>query len=651
MRKYLKRTGLIILFLFCLLTTAFAGEREIAENFIKKAYLQMERNSSMAAYFLEKSFEYADDIPEYYYLKNRLLPDTRDNLYLKKVNVDKLVENLGNYFYVDDYLLIKSAIEVYEKTRSYDKAITLYKILLSYKDRYLLEDYLSYIEVLFYADRVELVEGAVQEALRGYSSLDLFYYYLLARIKLGQISDKGFADRLRPLFANNYSRTKQLYLKVLYYNSRESLAELVADYYALMELGGVSAGYNRKIIYELLMKSALLDDEDRVRLLESWLTVKGLSDYRTADIIRQAIPEEEATTDLAINYLYYTGMRSMDSNEDGLWEEFYRFEKGILKDIIFDVDQNGLYEKRVEYYRADAPKFLYLYRGRHNYDRYHFNELDGSLVFAESYIEGAVVEKTVFLPSTALGAGLESFNPAELTLYIDYKELFSEGYIFEKYYRGELQYINCDFDEDGLFEYKKIYKEGKLAEGLRDTAGDGFYDTLEQYVNGRLKRLFTRTDPAFEGYDYKEEVISGGVIKYWDANQDNIFEISIEEYDGLIYEKYDIDFDGSYDYAFKTVKDSTRTLYKVMGGRYQELYSKNITPPDGKKGWVVVSARDIEGLAVPDWIDLKDRKNYSGIFSYKGEKLFFKNGLIEANGFKYGVYIIEGKLFLFDMMR
>lgn len=651
MRKDFKKTVLLSVLLLFSLFSAFAGEREIGENYIKKANLQMGRNSRMAAYFLDKAYDYSQDIPEYYYLRNRLIPDSRDNLHLKRQNADLLIESLGNYFYIDEYTLLKSAIDIYEKTRSYEKCIALYKILLSYKDRYLLDDYRRYIEVLFYADRADLVEEAVKEAMRSYSSLDLVYYRMLAGIRQGSLSGISFVNSLSRLYANNYSATRQLYLKVLFYSNPEIISGLVAEYYALFDIGGISAGFNKKILYQLIIKSEALTEESRNRLLTSWVEARGLSDYRSNRILEAGLFPADATSDLAAAFFNYTGMRSRDSNDDGLWEEFYRYEKGGLKDVIFDMDQDGLYERRVEFYERRSVKSIYIYRSRYDFDKYHFNRVDGSLVYVERHLDGEVTEKTHFFSSLLVPTDSEQLKWDNLVSYVDYKEYFTEGYTYEKYFNGEIEYINYDYDEDGLFEYKKLFTDGMLVEGLRDTVGDGIYDTLERYQGGRLKYLFTRTDPAFEGYDYKEEVIAGGLIKSWDENHDNIFEIAIEEYDGLIYEKYDINFDGKYDYVFKTVKKSSRTLYRVSNGRYQEINSREITADDGKKGWILVSAKDISGLETPDWIDLKDEKNYSGIFSYKGEKFFFKKGLIEGEKFRYRTYIIEGKLFLFDMMR
>lgn len=645
-RKY------FLIIIFSIPLFLFSEEIEIAKRYIKKAYLLVEKNHNLTNYFLDKSFEYSKELPEYYHLKNFLLNNTRENIIVKKKNANEVIKNLQNSFLIDIYTLLKDAIVVNKIGRNYTECIKLYKILLDYQDRYLYDDYIDYIEMLFYAGNYKLMSSIIEQAFQNYSTLDLTYYWLLANIKYTKMSNNRSILFLNQLAANDYPLTKILYLKILYSTSKNELIKVFNQYKQLNSSGMLLADFHKKIIYEFFMKKDLLLESDLKELLKQWIMISGLEDYRTDIIIRNSDLLIENDEQLKQVIKFYTGSRLKDMDEDGIWEEYYSYENGELKEVIYDHNQDGVFEKKNEYYSVNKLKSMYFYSEINTYQKYNFNRYDNSLYMIENWDNNKLTEKIYFSKSMFFPVNKIDLNNNKVIKYIDYKIAYQdEGIKYQKYHAGKLKFINYDYNNDGFYEYKQFYQAGVLIEAIRDTSGDKNYDTKEKYQDGKLKFIFTRTDPVYAGYDYKEEILRNGVIKYWDENQDGIFEIAAEEYNGILNKKFDINFDGIFDYLYQEISGKSTALYQFVNGKPKRVEFLDMRDLTRKKGWIIISVNNIDNLEIPESIQIDDLKTFSGIFVYKGEKKYFKKGIIENDFFSFRIFILNGVIYLFDRMR
>ena len=649
--KQNKKLLLLSFLLFSPFLTLFSNEIKIAENYIKKSFQQIEKNKKLADYFLDQSFEYSRKLPEYYFLKNRLLNNRRVNMYLKKENAENIVLYLHNSFLIYNYTLLKETIAIFEKTHAYEKCIGLYTILLDYHDRELYDDYIKYIKLLIAAEEYGLIIRITENALERYYTLDLIYYNLLAKLKTDSASLTDYREIYSRLKSNGYPAARLLYLKSIFTDSSSQLASMLDEYSGYLDKNQLNPGFKKIILYEFYHKKHFLDLEHKEKLFSYWIEANGLSDYRTGIIIKDAYFSPDNTGDIAPQFLLYTGIRTKDIDNDGLWEEMYQYRDGKLRESVIDSNQDGIYENRTEYYFSGSIKHIYKYNKPDEYYQYRYNERDNSLEFIEKRRENRTIEKITLKSSSFFQEGTSPPAPGSLLKYIDHIEYYPSGKIFKKFHNGIVQHIYFDSDNDGFFEYKQFFHQGLLIEGLRDTSGDRFYDTMEKYSGGSLKNIFTKTNPSYSSYDYKEEITESGIIKYWDENRDNLYEIAVEEKGNIINKKFDINFDGKYEYIYQTIKNKSENLYRIENGKWimLESHSKGIIQTG--KGWVIVTAAEPDTMELPDKILIQDNKNTHGIFRYQNEKYFFKFGVIETGKFKYKIFRINNTLYLFDIMR
>ncbi|MCG8570114.1 MAG: hypothetical protein MJB14_08240 [Spirochaetes bacterium] len=648
MKSSLFITTLFILILITL--PIYSNEKILAQNLLIKAINHIESNHKLADYFAEKSYAYHQNLPEYYYIKNRLIPPLRENNLKKKMLADLILTNLDQAFIVDHYTLLKSVIFTYENLLAYEECIPLYDIILDYRDRNLYDDYLDYIILLFYKKDYPKIIEVIKEAQKNYQHLDLVYHLTKAQLLNQSITDQELTKVIDQLQANHYQDSKIFYLKVLAAEN-SIIPDLYPEYEKLKMMQKISPTLEKNICFQLLSKNSDLTTDQNQYLLKQWIDDNGLKDFRSNEILK-IIPElKDATDDLALQFNNYTGTRTKDINEDGMWEEYFYFKMGQLLEWKIDQNQDGILEKRLDFFDNGKVKNSFQYLGIDSYWQYTFNEMDDSLKQAILWKNNLQQKIISYYQSELFIKNPDNIDRDMFTNYIDNIELPGLHKTYIKYYQGVIQYKQFDFDNNGYYEYKQIFQQGKLIEGLRDTNGDKLYDLKEIYQSEKLKTILSRTDPDFDGYDYKEEITNNGIIKYWDENKDHIYEIAVEQFQESEMNKYDINFDGKYDYLLKKHKNDSYTFYKIQNNQllpilYQEKKNETV-----KKGWVVISTKNIEMLKFPQTIELTNYQSYAGIFTYNNQKKMFKNRRIKNKDFDYQIFFINNQIFLFDQSQ
>ncbi|MCK4799240.1 MAG: hypothetical protein KAT05_17840, partial [Spirochaetes bacterium] len=499
-----------------------------------------------------------------------------------------------------------------------------------------------------------LIPEIIKRAKKLYASLHFDYYLILYKIKFKNIKENEFNKCIGILIANNYSDTKLLYLKVLFYSDTRNFSTFSDAYIKMRKENTIEPGFRKKIVFQLLKKSNLLSKKQILFHLGDW-NIIGMQDHKTNILLKnkRILGVLKSNNKLKQSYLQYTGIRRNDDDEDGDWEQYFEYKNGIVIKRINDRNQDGLYESQVFFFDNGDIKECFLFDDNNlNFRKFIFNAKDQSLVFIEYYNNNELLEKITLIQSSYYPkiSILKTITNKSILPYIAYKEKFSEGHSVTNYFHSKIEYKFIDANNNKIFEEKIFYKNGIINEVLKDINEDGNFEIHEKYESGNLKHILYKTDESLEGYDYKEQLLNDRIIKFWDYNSDNIFEIAVEELNnGIIYKKFDINYDGKYDYVYELDGDVIKRVYRVSNKEkiiIKEFYKQDKLK---QKKWNVVSVNDLDMMETPDDVIVEDKKTLSGIYFYKGNKYFFTNGFIKNESFSYRLFFINDIIYLFDI--
>jgi len=379
-----------------------------------------------------------------------------------------------------------------------------------------------------------------------------------------------------------------------------------------------------------------------------------LNDVRTEDILKDSkiLNFIKNDKEFSNKFLLFDGIRLKDIDRDSNWEEFYEYKNGNLILNIFDSNQDGLYESKIEYSNSRI-KFYYEYfnEGNENYKKYNFNVNDNSINSLEYYINNKI-KKRVNLIKSSFKPDINKFKgikDSEIVNFIDNIEYFDLYYSVERYKNGRLLVKLIDSNNNNVFDIREEYNNGIKERTVKDLNENGFFELIENYSNGRLATIFYSTDESSGKYDYKEIISENRIVKYWDTNLDGIFEISVEEGPDFILTKFDINFDSNYDIIYEK-KNNVTNVYRVIKGESKLINSYKEGDMVTKKGWIIASVKDIDKIELPENIDLVDKKNLNGFFYHKDKKYYFENGIIKNQYINFVMFLLENKIYLIDQM-
>lgn len=636
----------------------FSEEIDLAKFYIKKAsHFYQNGKHDLSQEYIIKSREYSERFPELYYISNLLLPDNKTTLSQKRKNAENIVKNLRNGFLIDNYELLKQAAKVFEKVRDFNKSSELYDRYISDRNKNKLSDYIEYVKMLFNSDlnnKYKKIPAIINKANQIYDSLHLNYFMLLFEILYKNIDNTIFEKKLGVLISHNYSSTRILYLRSIQYDDMKNLKGVLTEYNNLLDKGNIEAGFNKRITYNLLKRSGKFKEEDVVNLLAKW-ELLGNDDQKTIDIlgnknIRDIVNKNEDLKNTLINF---TGVRRKDTDNDGNWEVFFEYKNGIVVNKIVDKDQDGIYETGQSYFdNGKIKNYLDYNMDNSNYNKYVFNERDSSLLKVE-IIKGDKLFKQYTMVQSSIFPDinkLDQIKLANILEYVAYEESWKDGYNITNYFNEKKEYEYLDNNNNGIYEKKIFYDNGMIDEVLSDLNEDGNFEKHEIYKNSELKETMYKTIENLETYDYKEVYFKDKVDKYWDNNLDNIFEIYIEEFNnGMSNKRFDIDFDGDYEYLYQYKNNLQKGIYYIAGDKKVLLKEYKEPYKEKKKNWKIVTIQDLEKVIIPDNIILEEKKSLSGMFSYNGKKFYFKNGLVKNELFSYRLFLINNVIYLFEI--
>lgn len=651
---------IIVVFIFSII----CQEENLAKYYLKTSFdFYKNAKLDLAKIYQGKACSINNSFPECYYLSNLFLTDIKENMALKKNNAELIIKYLNNSFFIEDYDFYKQIALIFEIVKDFDKSNFYYNKLISVNNRVTEEDFINYINMLFMTNdktKFNLIPYVINKAKENYNSLDFDYLLLLYKINSNNINHNEFLQMVNLLEANDYSESKLLYLKIIYYANTRTFNNLYDEYINLRDNDLVEFEYKEKILYALLSKEYYLSNSRIIELLYDWDKL-AQNDLKTMQLInnRRILTNINSKEDLRSKYLNFSGIRLKDEDDNGNWEEKYEFKNGLIIDKIFDINQDGIYENEITYFNNGKINEYIVYEGKNtDYKKFYLNINDQSLKFIDYYLNEKLIKRVTLIPS--------SYKP-EINMLnnIDYKSIINNVAFIEEWNKEytKINYFNSkiteeyvDSDNNGKYDKKIFFKNGVMDVVYRDINENGIYELYEKYEKGLLAYCNYMTDEDNGIYDYREEYYNNKIVKYWDYDKDGIFEVAVEENNNGITEKmFDINFNSKYDYIYEEKDGVLQNIYKI-DERTNKIIKRmpvKVRKPEStkskNKNWIVVSVKDLDNIKVPDQIIINDLRHLSGIYYYKNEKIYFKNSIIENKEFKYKLFLLNNVIYLIDL--
>ena len=640
-------------------------EEDLAKYYLKTSYdFYQNARLDLAKINLEKACSFDETFPECYYLSNLFLSDIKENISIKKNNAELIIKYFNNSFFVENYDLYKQIAFIFEIVKDYDKSNFYYNKLILIDNRVKEEDFINYINMLFKVNNkalFNLIPYIVNKAKEKYISLDFDYFLLLYKIKSNNINYTEFMQSIDLLEANDYYKSRLLYLKIIYYTNSRILSSLYNVYINLRDDNLIELGYREKILFELLSKEYYLINNEILELLYDWDKI-AQNKLKTIQLIqrRRILAIINSKEDLKSKYLNFSGKRIRDDDANGNWEELYRFENGIIINKVFDTNQDGIYETEINYFKdGKIDEYIIYEENNNNYKKFFLNEEDQSLKFIEYYLNNKLVKRITLLKSLYKPeiSSFNSFNYKSILNYVAYIEEWNDKeYSKIIYVNSKIKNRYIDSDNNGKFDKKVFLKNGVLDVVYQDINENGIYELYKKYSQGILNYTNFMTDEGNGIYDYKEVYYKNKIIKYWDYDKNGIFEVAVEDNNnGITRKMFDINFNSKYDYIYEEKDGVLQRIYKV--NEKNDKIEKQIllkgkessTTKSKSKNWTIVTVKDLNLVKVPDEIIIKDRQHLSGIYYYNNERIYFKNGIIENKDFSYKIFLLNNTIYLIDL--
>lgn len=648
-----------IIFLFVLIINFYilSHDKDIARYYLINANQALNNGDiNLSKDLLDKAYDYYSFYPEYYYLMNQLIESKKDNLFNKSRNAQKILQYIDNQFLINKYIMLKDAFNIFKKTLDYKNlSFTFFKILeLEAID--ILEESLIFMEYSVIFEDYKNFERVLTYVRSNYKSLDIDFYFLLLSSYKKDLNPEEFKKRVDTLKANNYSLSKLLYIKTIFYNDINNIKKIFLEYKNLKDNLKLETIYKKDIIFNLLTKYSFLTRKEQIELINDWIEEKGLNDIRTDFLLNKTNIYNliiKSIKEINEKFIFFDGIRIRDIDRDNNWEEFYEYKNGILLKKIVDNNQDGFYDYKMEYLNGEIKSYYqYSYGSNDHYKKYNFNINDNSLSSIEYYSFSLI--KRINLITSFLKPDLDIFKGLEdneIIRYIDNIEYFGNENIIERYKNGVLFVRLIDSDKNNFFEIREEYNNGIKTKSYKDLNENGFFEVIEIYLNGILNTLLYSSEEKNNIYDYKEVLQGENWVKYWDNNHDGIYEVSVEEKGKTILTKFDIDFNGMYDIIYEE-KENIINIYRNYneGIKLINSYYKDSQKKFKYKGWIIVSVRNLEKIELPDEIKIKDRDKLNGFFYYKNKKYYFENGIIKNEIINFKIFIFQEKFYLIDQI-
>lgn len=628
-----------------------ASDIEIAKTYLKRAMINRD-NPQISSLMIDRAGEYAAFFPECEFLLLENCRKTGDFRNAKKLVAGMLIKS-NKAFLIDDYDIDLQAAQIYHYLHSYKEALPFYKSAIGKIGKRTCGNYLEYLSCAFSADATATqILPILREASSLFSNQEIIFYQTLYSFKTGTAPFGEPIKLIRQLENNGYSVQQIQYLKSFLVKNEKDLELFIDDF---MQIQDISPKWGRDIVYGLLQRLTVTDENVLENCLSLWDKYDGNSDVRTFKFLAYSpLAEWIKSNEKFAGWADYTGRRIVDTDDNGVPELVAEVKNGIVVKRSEDKNQDGISEREFYFYDNGRIDKIYVREDNENFWCYDFNRYDSSLLTAENVRAGKLAEKNFMRKGAFVFTESMPYSVLHDSL-VDFREEYRDGEILRsKFSDGKIVLQEKDSDGDGFFEYSALFKNGVISEAFIDMDKDGIPELHEIYRNGKPVQCESGYSNIDGVYYYKEVFSNNETEKYWDNNRDLKYEILEKTLpSGVVQVYFDADNDGVYDYMHEKNNDGAFEVYTVNPDRSKKRRIAAVSANNNiaeTKNWTVISSRNADLLPIPDEISFFDTKSegMNGIFSYKNQKFYFSDGLLESPDFNFRLQRNGERLFLFD---
>lgn len=651
-----KLISAIIIFSTALISIQAQNNR-ISQLYVREAgVLITDNDPENARELLNKSIQYDKKNADAYYLLAKIDELDRINYANAEMNYDLAIQNRQNFNIVSPADFYLNAGKFFIKIRNREKAENLFKLSIK-NDRF---NHNAYIELL----KLDNMHSIIEDALKIFPDNPDFLYY--NSIQLLQ------SDPVK----KNIQRNTDIILKLEDYNYRPERIHFLKGLLAERLLYKTESIESYITSIEYKINSSLL-----VKIIEYFAQKRNIKN--TLKFLKFAYEQGSFHTNLSYFSFYekeifgflskeqvwmniktaankFSGIRTLDENEDGLWEIKTKFINGQISENWKDKNQNGIIEI-YEKYNDNNQLITY------QMNRSAFEPVNTIISF---YIPDLSVEKIDYLDQD--NNITDSFYLKRHNFYWspvndEDNKLYKNDFLFailrhelydtlnkkiiQKHYyeKGIIFRIDKDENSDNIFEKRLFYTNNLLIRGNVDADQDGFFETEEIYdKQGLLEKIIV--DKNNDGInEYSEEYNNGKLMKKnWDLDENGMFDI-IEKIDQNSLEYIvDLNHNNVYDMKVKinNKQEKILSVYNEKNGKWHNSY-KPVTDKSGSVtgiSYTLVSNEKIELDWIIDAILWKDFNN--GSITINGKEFMVIKNRFVVNNIEYKVFSFNNEFYI-----
>ncbi|MCL2705138.1 MAG: hypothetical protein FWE72_02900 [Spirochaetaceae bacterium] len=575
----------IIIFSFLLSIPLYSD----ANNEIAKLYLTAadsffkEDKFDETEMFLNKAALYNQELSDIYYIKALIVIKLNEDLnnsinYLKKAITYRNwnLYNENNAFY--------ELGQLYTRVKDYERALSALYVI---KDQYIDDPGFIDLYTLSLINRGDFAgaQDYLSYAVSKYPDNNVFIKRLLG-------IDKAYRDNLLKVILDNndlYKYAPEIILE---------LSRLTPDKGVKRELILLAEKAGNNSI-ELLLERIAVAGKTTINDIVIFSTLKGFSDYKNIKIINSMIPDKEVSAFLKEYYDAYSGLIRDDINSDGIFEKIMSVEKGIPqwysedknqdnvndffvgfqngKPAFINIEENML----IAYYEYPFVKTVILYN-KHSSEIYNFknNRTHFDILDYSNYLIPPLFKNTnISELFNSIKKSADNSRKSDIdSLKVLFEYFKTENIVnFQSYdqinsivRRGtrrdnNITYRESDLNQDNIFETREIYRDGVLYEIKYDGNNNGIFEF--KIENG---------------------------VKYWDFDEDGIYDAREWDEGGITYREFATNMDGVFNF---TAKYENKILVEVKkNDKWNKVYydKKNNIYWIGEKRINIDSAINLE---------------------------------------------------------
>ncbi len=270
--------------------------------------------------------------------------------------------------------------------------------------------------------------------------------------------------------------------------------------------------------------------------LTSFLRHAGLGRQDLIDRVVAAVRSSKAlSAALQTALTGYTGMRDLDADGDGYWEDRWQFDAGSVTHWTGEPEQNGVFQYASDFKSGAPATFRFTAAGNVpvtlTYSRYPFIE-KAALRGGATYFVVPYTLQCAFLQSAAPG-GFSGLSPRIASrIVVPTMDQIRRGSSRSEDYaadgvtllrrvslsRGLPVFLEEDTNGDGAIDHRVWYANGAPVRGERSLGDSAIFSVKETWKNGKLVEEIFDTDG--DGRPDYRVTYGENLMKAWDYNED-----------------------------------------------------------------------------------------------------------------------------------